>query len=188
MKIPIQIDERMGSLRLRLRTDFADLLNFQLRSRLNGRIISVSEATGIVFMRLIATLLLFLCGLPVATSAQTLRPVALPIPSPFPASSVIYQWDYTCPNSTAGSVCFSSLGFPVTAISLFLVEFPIGNSTILMSCYIATLPTQTATTGWNTSCTDEATSGFGFSFSQRGMTLNYAGNPNAASMPRTKNP
>src|ERR1039457_3043688 len=93
-------------------------------------------ATGIVFMRLIATLLLFLFGLPVITSAQTVLPAALPTPSPFPASSVIYQWDYTCPNSTAGSACFSSLGFPATAVSLFLVQFPIGNSTILMSCYI----------------------------------------------------
>jgi hypothetical protein len=135
-------------------------------------------------MRLLAALLLFLCNLHVTASAQTLRPVALPIPSPFPASSVIYQWDYTCPNSIAGPACFSSLGFPVTAISLFLVEFTIGNSTILMSCYIANL-TQSATTGWNTSCTD-ATSGFGFS--QRGMILNYAGNPNAASTPLTKNP
>jgi hypothetical protein len=136
-------------------------------------------------MRLIATLLLFLCGLPVETSAQTVSPVALPTPSPFPASSVIYQWDYTCPNATAGSVCFSSLGFPVTAVSFFLVEFPIGNSKILMSCYIANLTTQSATTGWNTSCT-QATSGFGFS--QRGMTLNYAGNPNAAPTLPTKNP
>jgi hypothetical protein len=136
-------------------------------------------------MRLIATLLLVLCGLPITTSAQTLRPVALPIPSPFPASSVVYQWDYTCPNSTAGSVCFSSLGFPVTAISLFLVEFPIGNSTILMSCYIANLVTQNASNGWNTSCTDTIN---GFGFSQRGMTLNYAGNPNAASTPLMKNP
>jgi hypothetical protein len=135
-------------------------------------------------MRLIATLLLFLFGLPVITSAQTVLPVALPTPSPFPASSVIYQWDYTCPNATAGSVCFSSVGFPVTAVSLFLVEFPIGNSKILMSCYIANLTTQSAITGWNTSCT-QAT---GFAFSQRGMTLNYAGNPNAASTPLTKNP
>jgi hypothetical protein len=141
-------------------------------------------ATGIVFMRLIATLLLFLFGLPVVTSAQTVLPVALPTPSPFPASSVIYQWDYTCPNATAGSVCFSSVGFPVTAVSLFLVEFPIGNSKILMSCYIANLTTQSAITGWNTSCT-QAT---GFAFSQRGMTLNYAGNPNAASTPLTNNP
>jgi hypothetical protein len=53
-----------------------------------------------------------------------------------------------------------------------------------MSCYLANL-TQSATTGWNTSCID-ATSGFGFS--QRGMILNYAGNPNAASTPLTKNP
>jgi hypothetical protein len=135
-------------------------------------------------MRLIATLLLFLFGFPVITSAQTVLPVALPTPSPFPASSVIYQWDYTCPNATAGSVCFSSVGFPVTAVSLFLVEFPIGNSKILMSCYIANLTTQSAITGWNTSCT-QAT---GFAFSQRGMTLNYAGNPNAASTPLTKNP
>jgi hypothetical protein len=135
-------------------------------------------------MRLIATLLLFLFGLPVITSAQTVLPVALPTPSPFPASSVIYQWDYTCPNATAGSVCFSSVGFPVTAVSLFLVEFPIGNSKILMSCYIANLTTQSAITGWNTSCT-QAT---GFAFSQRGMTLNYAGNPNAASTPLTNNP
>jgi hypothetical protein len=136
-------------------------------------------------MRLIATLLLVLCGLPVITAAQTVRPVALPTPSPFPASSVIYQWDYICPNATAGSVCFSSLGFPVTAVSLFLVEFPVGNSTILMSCYIANLTTQRATTGWNTSCTHANT---GFGFSQRGMTLSYAGNPNAASTPLTKNP
>jgi hypothetical protein len=136
-------------------------------------------------MRLIATLLIFLCGLPVDTSAQTATPVALPTPSPFPASSVIYQWDYTCPNATAGSVCFSSLGFPVTAVSLFLVEFPIGSSKILMSCYIANLTTLSANTGWNTSCT-QATSGF--RFSQRGMTLNYAGNPNAAPTPLTKNP
>jgi hypothetical protein len=136
------------------------------------------------FMRLIGMLLIFLCGLPVNTSAQTVIPVALPAPSPFPPSSVIYQWDYTCPNATAGSVCFSSLGFPVTAVSLFLVEFPIGNSTILMSCYIANLTTQSATTGWNTSCT-QATGGFGFS--QRGMTLNYAGNPNGALTPPTKN-
>jgi hypothetical protein len=53
-----------------------------------------------------------------------------------------------------------------------------------MSCYIANLTTQSAITGWNTSCT-QAT---GFAFSQRGMTLNYAGNPNAASTPLTKNP
>jgi hypothetical protein len=132
-------------------------------------------------MRLIATLLLFLCGLPATASAQTVRPIALPIPSPFPASSVVYQWDYTCPNAIADAACFTSLGFPVTAISLFLVQFPIGNSTMLMSCYIATLTTHSAVTGWNTNCTD-ATSGFGFS--QRGMTLNYAGNPNAASTPR----
>jgi hypothetical protein len=136
-------------------------------------------------MRLIATLLLSLCVLPVITSAQTARPVALPTPSPFPPSSVIYQWDYTCPNATAGSVCFSSLGFPVVAVSLFLVEFPIGNSTILMSCYIANLTTQSAITGWNTSCTQATTS---FGFSQRGMILNYAGNPNAASTPQTKYP
>jgi hypothetical protein len=45
------------------------------------------------------------------------------------------------------------------------------------------LTTQSANTGWNTSCT-QATSGFGFS--QRGMTLNYAGNPNAAPTPLTK--
>ena len=131
-------------------------------------------------MRLIAILLLFLCGLPVTASAQTFGPVALPVPSPFPASSVVYQWDYTCPNQ--GSGCSSSLDFPVTAISLFLVQFPIGNSTILMSCYIANLTTQSAAAGWDTSCTDATTSGFGFS--QRGMTLNYAGNPNAASTPR----
>jgi hypothetical protein len=56
---------------------------------------------------------------------------------------------------------------------------------ILMSCYIANLTTQSATTGWNTSCT-QATNGF--NFSQRGMTLNYAGNPNAASTPQTKSP
>ena len=136
-------------------------------------------------MRLIAILLLFLWGLPAVTSAQTVHPVALPTPSPFPASSVIYQWDYTCPNATAGSVCFSSLGFPVTAISLFIVEFPIGNSKILMSCYIANLTTQSATTGWNTSCT-QANADFGFS--QRGMILNYAGNPNAAPTPLIKNP
>jgi hypothetical protein len=132
-------------------------------------------------MRLIATMLLFLCSLPVVTSAQTVHPsVALPTPSPFPASSVIYQWDYTCPIATAGSVCFSSLGFPVTAISLFLVEFPLGSSKILMSCYIANLTTQSSSTGWNTSCTQATT---GFNFSERGMTLNYAGNPNAASTP-----
>jgi hypothetical protein len=136
-------------------------------------------------MRLIATLLLFLFGFPVITSAQTVLPVALPTPSRFPASSVIYQWDYTCPNATAGSVCFSSVGFPVTAVSLFLVEFPIGNSKILMSCYIANLTTQSAITGWNTSCTQVTG---GFAFSQRGMTLNYAGNPNAAPTPLTKNP
>jgi hypothetical protein len=53
-----------------------------------------------------------------------------------------------------------------------------------MSCYIANLTTQSAITGWNTSCT-QAT---GFAFSQRGMTLNYAGNPNAASTPLTNNP
>jgi hypothetical protein len=51
-----------------------------------------------------------------------------------------------------------------------------------MSCYIANLTTQSAAAGWDTSCTDATTSGFGFS--QRGMTLNYAGNPNAASTPR----
>jgi hypothetical protein len=142
-------------------------------------------ATGIVFMRLIATLLLVLCGLPASTAAQTVRPVALPTPSPFPASSVIYQWDYTCHDATAGSVCFSSVGFPVTAVSLFLVEFPIGSSKILMSCYIATLTTQSASTGWNTSCTPATN---GFAFSQRGMTLNYAGNPNAAPTPQSKTP
>ena len=131
-------------------------------------------------MRLTATLLLFLCGLPAIASAQTVRPVALPTPSPFPASSVIYQWDYNCPNATAGSVCFSSVGFPVTAVSLFLVEFPVGDSTIRMTCYIANLTAQSATTGWNTSCTQATT---GFNFSQRGMTLNYAGNPNAPSTP-----
>jgi hypothetical protein len=129
-------------------------------------------------MRLtVALILFFLCDLPVTTSAQTVRPVALPVPSPFPASSIIYQWDYTCPNPAAALVCYSSLGFPVAAVSLFLVEFPFGNSTILMSCYIANL-TQSATAGWNTSCTDAAN---GFGFSQRGMILNYAGNPNAAS-------
>jgi hypothetical protein len=136
-------------------------------------------------MRLIAILLFILFGLPVVTAAQTARPVALPTPSPFPTSSVIYQWDYTCPNATAGSVCFSSLGFPVTAVSLFLVEFPVGSSTLLMSCYIANLTTQSASTGWNTSCTPSAT---GFNFSQRGMTLSYAGNPNDASKPQTKSP
>ena len=142
-------------------------------------------ATGIVFMRLIATLLLVLCGLPASTAAQTVRPVALPTPSPFPASSVIYQWDYTCHDATADSVCFSSVGFPVTAVSLFLVEFPIRSSKILMSCYIATLTTQSASTGWNTSCTPATN---GFAFSQRGMTLNYAGNPNAAPTPQSKTP
>jgi hypothetical protein len=136
-------------------------------------------------MRTLAILLLFLCGLPAISSAQTVRPVALPTPSPFPASSVIYQWDYICPNATAGSVCFSSLGFPATAVSLFLVEFPIGNSTILLSCYIANLTTQSATTGWNNSCAQGNT---GFGFSQRGMILNYAGNPNAAPTPPTKSP
>jgi hypothetical protein len=130
----------------------------------------------IVVMRVIGILLLFLCGFPATVFAQTFRPVPLPTPSPFPASSVIYQWDYNCPNATAGSVCFSSLGFPAAAISLFLVEFPIGNSTILMTCYIANLTAQSATTGWNSSCIQATT---GFNFSQRGMTLNYAGNPNA---------
>jgi hypothetical protein len=130
-------------------------------------------------MRLFAALLLLLAS-PGVTSAQTGRPVALPTPSPFPPSSVIYEWDYACPVATAGSVCFSSLGFPVTAVSLFLVQFPVGNSTILMSCYIAGLTTQSASTGWTTSCS-QATPGFGFS--QRGMTLNYAGNPNAVPTP-----
>ena len=136
-------------------------------------------------MRLIAILIVLLCGLPGVSSAQVARPVALPIPSPFPPSSVIYQWDYSCPNAMAGSVCFSSLGFPVTAVSLFLVEFPVGNSTMLMSCYIASLTTQSASTGWNTSCTPATA---GFSFSQRGMILNYAGNPNAAAPAPTKSP
>jgi hypothetical protein len=54
-----------------------------------------------------------------------------------------------------------------------------------MSCYIASLTTQSATSGWNTSCT-QANAGFGFS--QRGMILNYAGNPNAAPTPLIKNP
>ena len=128
-------------------------------------------------MKAIAVPWLFLVGLSVA-SAQTVSPVPLPSPSPFPSASVIYQWDYTCPNVTAASACFSSLGFPVAAVSVFLVEFPVGSSTALMSCYIATLTTQSAGTGWNTSCTQTST---GFSFSQRGMTLHYAGNPNHAS-------
>jgi hypothetical protein len=68
--------------------------------------------------------------------------------------------------------------------SLIVSNSQFGNSKILMSCYIANLTTQSAITGWNTSCT-QAT---GFAFSQRGMTLNYAGNPNAASTPLTNNP
>jgi hypothetical protein len=120
--------------------------------------------------------LLLLLFTATAATAQTAGPAPLPKPAPFPPASVIYQWDYVCPNSTAGSMCFSSLGFPVTAVSMFLVDFPVGSSTTLMSCYIATLTSQSAMTGWNTSC---APAGSGFSFSERGMVLNYAGNPNA---------
>lgn len=126
-------------------------------------------------MRSVIAFFLLICAANAAT-AQTAGPVPLPKPSPFPPASVIYQWDYFCPNSTAGSLCFSSLGFPVAAVSVFLVQFPVGNSTMLMSCYIATLTTQSAITGWNNSC---APAGAGFNFSERGMVLNYAGNPNA---------
>jgi hypothetical protein len=129
-------------------------------------------------MKAISALLLILFGFPALATAQTSGRAALPTPSPFPPSSVIYQWDYSCPNAMAGSACFSSLGFPVAAVSVFLVEFPVGSSTVLMSCYIATLTTQSAGTGWNTSCSQTNT---GFSFSQRGMTLHYAGNPNVRS-------
>jgi hypothetical protein len=77
------------------------------------------------------------------------------------------------------------VGFPVTTVSWFLVNFPDADSTILMFCYIAELTTQSANTGWNTSCSP-ATSGF--SFSQRGMILHFAGNPNAVSAAKDKAP
>ena len=102
-------------------------------------------------------------------------PVSLPNPSAFPATSVMYQWDWTCGLSSG---CDAS-GFGVPAggnkyksLSIFLVAFPTGSNQTTLTYFTYATNASGQEVQYFTQVPAQ------FQFQETGMILTYAGNPN----------